>query len=324
MKTWFAGELLMRLECENQERFGQAEHFRVRYTGAEANAAVAMASVGAKKLGLISAVPDNPIGESCLASFKHFGIDTSHVVMRDPGGRLGLFFLETGAGLRPSQVVYDRAGSVFSQTPAEDYKLSELFSASDWIHLSGTLPALSPVTLDLTKQLIAAAKQAGATVSFDLNYRSKLWAADEAAKVFKQITEQIDVLIANASVAESFLGVRENQLCSRYSLKCAALTRRGAESANSTTFGGSLYRNDGSFHDVRPIEIPVTDRIGGGDAFAGGMIFALQQQDWDDEKRIRFAVACGALKHSIRGDFSLSTREEIESCARGESFAVRR
>lgn len=217
----------------------------------------------------------------------------------------------------------DRAGSVFSQTPAEDYKLSELFSASDWVHLSGTLPALSPVTLDLTKQLIAAAKQAGATVSFDLNYRLKLWAADEAAKVFKQITEQINVLIANASVAESFLGVRENQLCSSYSLKYAALTRRGAESANSTTFGGSLYRNDGSFHDVRPIEIPVTDRIGGGDAFAGGMIFALQQ-DWDDEKRIRFAVACGALKHSIRGDFSLSTREEIESCARGESFAVRR
>ena len=324
MKTWFAGELLMRLECENQERFGQDGRFRIRYTGAEANAAAAMAALGATELALISAVPDNPIGRSCLASFRALDIDTSHVLKRDPAGRLGLFFLETGAGLRPSQVVYDRAGSVFSQTPAEAYQLDGLFSASDWVHFSGTMPALGPAPLKLARELIRAAKRAGATVSFDLNYRAKLWREEEAAKLFCEIAQEIDVLIGNLSVAEHFLGGRADQLCERYHLKCAALTLRGAESADSTEFGGALYRDDGSHCEVAPARIPVTDRIGGGDAFAGAMIYALEQPEWDDAQRVRFAVACGALKHSIRGDFSLSTREEVEACARGESFAVKR
>lgn len=327
MRTYFLGELLMRLECENLERFEQAEHFRIRYTGAEANAAIAMCSLGAENVFLLSAVPDNPLGRSCLGELRRYGPDTSLVRRVPGGGRLGLFFLETGTSLRPSQVVYDRANSVFAGCPAEQYGFAEIFRNSPgggWLHFSGTLPALSPVCREVALEAVREAKAAGFTVSFDLNYRSALWSAAEAGEMFRLLARDADVLISNAGVAESFLETPEAELCGRFGFRAAALTRRGEEDGSHTSFGGTLYRPDGSRSDAPLTSFAVLDRVGGGDAFAGGMIHALQQEDWTDEYRIRFAAACGALKHATRGDFSLSTKKDVESLLSGGSLAIRR
>lgn len=327
MHTWFFGELLMRLECENSDRLEQTEHFHVRYTGAEANAAVAMCSLGAENIHLLSAVPENPIGRSCLDALRKYGPDTAHV-LRIPGdSRLGLFFLETGVSLRPSQVVYDRKHSAFAETPFDAYHVNALFrtfSAPGWLHLSGTLPALNECCRESAFQIIRAAKKANYTVSFDLNYRAALWSESDAQTCFRELVKDIDVLIANAGVAESFLETPEAELCRRFGFTAAALTRREDCDASHTGFGGTLYRQNGRRFDVPMRRFAVLDRIGGGDAFAGAMIYALQQPEWTDERRIRFATACGMLKHATRGDFSLSTRAEVDALLAGNSLAVKR
>lgn len=324
--TWFAGELLMRLDCGNSDRFEQTDRFRIRYTGAEANAAIAMSRLGAENVHLLSAVPDNPLGENCLRELGKFGPDASRVLRRAEG-RLGLFFLETGASLRPSRIIYDRAGSTFARTPYEAYDFPGIFRrypAPGWLHLSGTLPALSPVCRELARNLVREAKNAGYTVSFDLNFRAALWSVAEAREAFQELMEHVDVLIANAGVAADFLETPETELCDRFPLTCAALTRRSEPDASHTAFGAVLYRPDKVKTEAPPRTFAVLDRVGGGDAFAGGIIYALQQSGWSDERRINFAAACGALKHATQGDFSLSTHEEVETLMSGGSFAIRR
>ena len=172
--------------------------------------------------------------------------------------------------------------------------------------------------------LIQAARNAGYTVSFDLNYRSSLWSENEAKECFKEIAEQVDVVIANTSVAEAFLEVPAAELCRSYSLSAAALTRRRETDASHTVFGGTLFRADGKCQHSPDWSFEVLDRVGGGDAFAGAMIYALQQPDWDDGRRVRFAAACGALKHATRGDFSLSTREEVEALMNNNKLDIKR
>ena len=325
MQTFFAGELLMRLECEALNCFEQADHFKVRYTGAEANAAIAMAKLGAKNVFLISAVPDNPLGRACLGEICKHGVHTNLVLRGPATGRLGLFFLETGYGMRPSKVVYDRRDSVFSQMPASAYDFKKIFQNQEksWLHISGTLPALSENCLDLTMKIINAAKSFGITVSFDLNYRAALWSKSEAEKIFKIITTQCDVLIANAGVAEDFLDTPENELCSAFDLQYAALSRRIETDASSGSFGASLYCLDGSAYHAPVRSFPVLDRVGGGDAFAGGMIFALQQ-DWEDSYRINFAAACGVLKHFYRGDFTFANQEDVSAVINNKDLNIRR
>ena len=184
----------MRLECENSDRLEQTEHFHVRYTGAEANAAIAMCSLGAENIHLLSAVPENPIGRSCLDALRKYGPDTAHV-LRIPGdSRLGLFFLETGVSLRPSQVVYDRKYSAFAETPFDAYHVNALFrtfSAPGWLHLSGTLPALNECCRESAFQIIRAAKKANYTVSFDLNYRAALWSESDAQTCFRELVKDL-------------------------------------------------------------------------------------------------------------------------------------
>lgn len=324
MTTWFAGELLMRLACENADRFEQAERFRVRYTGAEANAAVAMCSLGAADVELLSAVPDDALGRSCLAGLRRYGPGVSHVIAAP--GRLGIFYLETGAHLRPSQCIYDRAGSVFAVTPFEDYGAEKLFAASPggWLHLSGTMSALSPNCRMLARKLVSAAKAAGLTVSFDLNYRARLWGKEEARASFRELMPGTDVLIANEGVAEEFLDAPAAELCGKYGLLAACLTNRRDIDAARTVFGARIYRPGGATAEAPSREFGVVDRVGGGDAFAGAMIWALQKKEWNDVRRIAFATACGVLKHETRGDFSLSTREEVEAFLAGGEAAIRR
>ena len=326
MNTFFAGELLMRLECEDLEHFCQADRFRIRYTGAEANAALAMCALGAENIYLLSAVPDHPLGHSCLGEMRKYGADTSLVKLGSPRGRLGLFFLETGSALRPSQIIYDRAGSVFAETSAEDFNFPGIFNkfpAPGWLHFSGTFPALGATAKTAAFAMVKAAKEAGYTVSFDLNYRSALWSAEEAGETFRQLAEYTDVLISNLQVAEAFLETPADKLCRRFGFQCVAYSLREEEGAGQTSFGGGLLRSDGGCIEVPVRSFPVLDRVGGGDAFAGGMIYALQQE-WHDEYRLKFAVACGILKHATRGDFSLSTRKNIESLLAGDSLAIRR
>ena len=183
---------------------------------------------------------------------------------------------------------------------------------------------MSPVCRKLAHNLVYDAKQAGYTVSFDLNFRAALWTADEAKKEFQGLMKYVDVLITNAGVAADFLETPETELCDRYSLTCAALTRRSEPDASHTAFGAVLYRPDKTKVEIPMRTFGVLDRVGGGDAFAGAIIFALQQSNWSDERRIDFATACGVLKHSTQGDFSLSTQEEVEALMSGNSFAIRR
>ena len=324
MKYFFAGELLMRLDCENLDRFEQADHFRCRYTGAEANAAIALCSLGEDEVELISAVPDHAIGRSCLNFLRQFGPGVRHVLHRP--GRLGVMFLETGAHLRPSQVIYDRGGSVFAQTPYEAYDFQALFGscAGAHLHFSGTLPALSSVTRLMAEKMVQDARRCGLTVSMDLNYRSALWSADEAKACFQSLAENVDILISNAEVAEAFLETPESELCRKYHFKAAALTRRQEPDASHTAFGGTLYMADGSRADAPERTFSVLDRVGGGDAFAGGILYALNRSDWDSARKIDFAAACGALKHATRGDFSLSTFDEVEALRCGEKLSIKR
>lgn len=317
----------MRLECEDLEHFSQAERFRIRYTGAEANAALAMCALGAENIYLLSAVPDHPLGHSCLGEMRKYGADTSLVKLGSSQGRLGLFFLETGSALRPSQIIYDRKNSIFAETSAEEFDFPGIFKrfpAPGWLHFSGTFPALSPTAKESCFAMVRSAKEAGYTISFDLNYRSALWTAAEAEETFCALAEYTDVLISNLQVAETFLKTPADELCSRFGFQCVAYSLRKEEGAGHTGFGGGLLRADGQRIEEPIRSFPVLDRVGGGDAFAGGMIYALQQPDWQDEYRLRFAVGCGILKHATRGDFSLSTRQNIESLLAGDSLAIRR
>lgn len=324
MKYFFAGELLMRLDCENLDRFEQTDHFLCRYTGAEANAAVALCSLGETDVELLSAVPDHAIGRSCLNFLHQFGPEVRHVLKRT--GRLGVMFLETGAYLRPSQVIYDRADSVFAKTPYEAYDFPALFrrNAGAHLHFSGTLPALSGNTRDLAEKMIREAHRCHLTVSMDLNYRSALWSLDEAKACFQSLAENTDILISNAQVAESFLETPETDLCRRFHFKAAALTRRQEPDASHTAFSGTLYTADGNRADAPERTFRVLDRVGGGDAFAGAILYAMNQPDWDLTRKIDFAAACSALKHATRGDFSLSTFDEVEALRCGEKLSIRR
>ncbi|HNX05802.1 MAG TPA: sugar kinase [Opitutales bacterium] len=273
---------------------------------------------------MLSAVPDDAIGRSCLAGLRRFGPGVSHVVASP--GRLGTFYLETGAHLRPSQCIYDRAGSVFAETPFEAYGAEKLFAASPggWLHLSGTMSALSPNCRTLARRLVSAAKAAGLTVSFDLNYRARLWGKEEARAAFRELVPVTDVLIANEGVAEDFLGAPAADLCGKYGLLAACLTNRRDIDASRTVFGARMFRPGGTAVEASAREFGVLDRVGGGDAFAGAMIWTLQQKEWDDARRIAFAAACGVLKHETHGDFSLSTREEVEAFLAGGDAAIRR
>lgn len=323
------GELLLSLSVEGHGRLTQAETFRARYTGAEANSAVSLAQFGVEAF-IVSKVPSHDIGQACINMLRRFGARTDYIVRG--GDRLGVLYMEAGASHRSTKVIYDRAPSSFRQVTPDDFDWDTILSGKDWFHFSGTAPALGSAVVETLKAGLAAAKRLGLTVSCDCNYRGKLWSMEEAGRVLTPLLEQADVLICGKDDPQRIFGILperkglsdvelHEQLAEisrkRFGLKNIAMTFREPFSASVNGYAAMLCGEEGISRSRR-YEIQIVDRVGTGDAFAAGLIFGLIS-GYEPQHAIDFATAAACLKHSIPGDFNLATREEVEQLLAGDS-----
>jgi len=337
------------------QRFVQALPGTVEFTfgGGEANVAVSLALLGSQT-AFVSALPANPIADACAMQLRGLGVETAHL-LRTSYGRLGLYYLESGANQRASNVVYDRDESALMLTPATAYPWTEIFQDAGWLHITGITPALSANTAAATLNAVTAAQHAGMTVSCDLNFRKKLWnwrpemhPRSLAEATMREILPFVDVLIANEEDAEQVLGIRAaetdieagalnvaeyvavaRQIVAQFpNLTRVAITLRESISATHNNWGGMLYDAvTGHAHyaplstagDYAPYEIrAIVDRVGGGDAFAAGLIFALTTPELAaPDTAIHVAAAASCLKHAIPGDFNYATRAEVMALVGG-------
>ncbi|MHB8890716.1 MAG: PfkB family carbohydrate kinase [Candidatus Limnocylindrales bacterium] len=327
------GELMLRLNPRGHERLVQASEFEVRFTGAEANAAAMLAGLGVRA-SCVSRVPDTEIGQACINYLRRFGIETSGIARG--GDRLGLFYLETGASQRASKVIYDRDNSALRSAEPDEFDWPALLADADWLHFSGTAPALGDRVRTILRDALGHARSIGVTVSCDLNYRAKLWSPAEARRVMTELMPSVDVLIGNEEDAEKVFGIRaagsdvvkgnlvlssyeqvSSELARRFNLRYVATTLRTSVSASLNHWAGMLY--DGDVHVSRSYEIhPIVDRVGGGDSFSAGLIYGLLT-GWDSQRCVEFAAAASCLKHSIAGDFNLVSLQEVETLLGGDA-----
>jgi 2-dehydro-3-deoxygluconokinase len=348
------GEIMGRLAPPGFLRFSQAMPgpMDVTFAGAEANVSVSIANFGGEAR-FVTALPKHAIADSCVAVLRGLGVDTRFVKRVDEG-RLGLYFVETGANQRPSNVVYDRSGSSVSLTPGDAYPWDEIFEGAGWLHVSGITPALSRQAATATLAATAKARAAGLTVSCDLNFRKKLWkwdppqsAKELAQETMRSILPNVDVVIGNEADASDVLGIQAGasdaeagrleidrypdvarQIAGQFpGVKKVAITLRESISATHNDWGAMLYDVAGDAAHFAPLvdgayqpyEIrAIVDRVGGGDAFAGGLIYALADPELcEPAKAVAFAAAASCLAHSIKGDFNYSSRAEVEALAGG-------
>jgi 2-dehydro-3-deoxygluconokinase len=347
------GEIMGRLAPPGHIRFRQGlpGPLHMTFAGAEANVAASLALLGAE-VTFVTALPQNDVADACIGTLQAMGI-ASHVLRTDYG-RLGLYFLETGANQRPSTVLYDRDHSAISMTDASAYEWDAVLENAGWFHVTGITPAISAAAADATVAAVRTAKRAGATVSCDLNFRSKLWRWQEglpprelAQRVMTDVLQSVDVLIANEEDCGDVLGIRAKNsdvhagrlqidhypevarsVVQRFpNIRLVATTLRQSFSASHNNWGAMLYdvadnaavfapQHEGQY---QPYEIRnIVDRVGAGDAFAAGLIFGLTCKDFQTrEAALQFAVAASCLAHSIEGDFNYSTRAEIGALVAG-------
>ncbi len=311
---------MLRLSPPGGERLFQSPRLRTFFGGAEANVAVSLARFGLESR-YVTRLPDNSLGDGALQALRAEGVHTDHV--RRGGDRLGVYFVELGAGQRPMTVLYDRAGSAASEMAAHTFDWPAVLAGAKWFHLTGITPALGPSPLAAARAALKAARAAGVTVSFDVNYRRQLWTPAAAQAALRPLMDDVDVLIANGEGLKNGLGVDPASdpegLCRDFGLTHAAITRREPLSASENGWSavafdaaaGELHR--GPRHVVRMI-----DRVGAGDAFAAGLIYALiDSRPMGDA--LRFAIAAGALKHTVPGDFNRVSGDEIERLAEAGS-----
>ena len=325
MKVITLGEIMLRLCPVERERFVQADRFTAVYGGGEANVAVSLATLGEESV-FVTKVPNNELGQAAVNSLRRYGVDTRRIVRGE--GRLGIYFLERGASQRPDKVLYDRANSAFSLSDEHEYDWDAIFDGADWLHFTGITPALGERARALTERALKEAKKRGVTVSCDVNYRKKLWTLEEARPVLEHFMQYVDVCITNGSQAEEVFGITPAQegqegdieiartLLERFHLQTVALTFRRSINADLNRIAGMLYQN-GTAAFSRWYEIDIVDRIGGGDAFGAALIYALLH-GFSPQESIDFAVAANCLKHTVEGDYNLSTAEEICALAHGD------
>ncbi len=330
------GEIMLRLSTPNNERFIQADEFDINYGGGEANVAVSLANYG-HNAEFVTAVPDNPIGACAVAALRKYGVETKHIAKC--GERLGIYFLETGDSVRASNVIYDRAHSSIATADASVFDFDDIFEGADWFHFTGITPAISDVASEVIETALKAAKAHGVTVSCDLNYRKKLWSCEKAQKVMTNLMKYVDICIGNEEDAEKVLGFKPgstdvtsgetdlagyeeifNRMTDKFGFKYVVSSLRESRSASDN--GWSACIMDGStreFYHTKKYRVhPIVDRVGGGDALAGGFICGLCDGK-DFKTALEFAVAASALKHTIPGDFNLVTRAEAEKLAGGDA-----
>ncbi|MBR0391433.1 MAG: sugar kinase, partial [Oscillospiraceae bacterium] len=305
------------------------------FGGGEANVAVSLANYG-MDASFVTVLPKNDIAEACIRELRGFGVDTSKIVRQE--GRLGIYYLETGAVQRPSKVVYDRAGSAIAEAKAGDIDWKKVFEGATWFHLTGITPAISQGAADLSLEAVKAAKELGVHVSCDLNYRKNLWKyGKKADEVMTELVKYVDTVIANEEdfqkslglSAESASAVQEGQIdvelykkiaasaMAKYpNIKRVAITLRESRSANHNDWSACLYNGKDFFLSRKYSITDIVDRVGGGDSFGGGLIYGLNNYD-NEKDALEFAVAASCLKHTIPGDYNRVTVAEVESLMKG-------
>jgi 2-dehydro-3-deoxygluconokinase len=315
------GEIMLRFSPLDHEKLIQARTFDLNIGGAEANVAVSLALLG-NNVKYISRLPNNDIGDLVIQELKKQNVNTDAIIRG--GDRIGIYYLEKGASIRPSKVVYDRKHSAFSEISPSMFDWDQLFKNVKWFHVTGITPALSKSCKEVYLQALKVAKSKNITISFDINYRSNLWTIDAAKKIIQETLDHTDVLFANKGVAEELFNIRPEskstdavrdfseiaeKLSSICKSKYIAFTSRDAISASSNTWQGVLFENNqGVCSTIYTVDI--VDRIGAGDAFAAGIIHGLSNQ-YGNKRTIDFATAASAIKHTIKGDFNLATQAEI-------------
>lgn len=333
MKVVTLGELMLRLAPQGYNRFVQADSLGATYGGGEANVAVSLANFGIGA-AFVSKLPKHEIGQAAVNSLRRFGVDTSFIVRG--GERVGIYFLEKGASQRPSKVIYDRAGAAFALSESKEYDWNKIFENVDWFHFTGITPALSDNAAKLTEDACKAAKEKGLTVSCDLNYRNKLWSKEKARKVMSSLMKYVDVCISNEEDAHDVFGISAEgtdvtsgklnkaeyesvavQLKKQFGFKYVAITLRTSISANDNNWAGMLYDGQKAYYS-KEYPVHIVDRVGGGDSFGGGLIYALLNK-YGAQSAIEFAVAASCLKHTIEGDYNMVSVDEVKKLSGGDA-----
>ena len=313
------GEIMLRLSSPQGKRFVQSDEFDVNYGGGEANVAVSLANYGHEAY-FVSKVPAHEIGQAALNSLRRYGVHTDYVVRG--GDRLGIYYLETGASMRISMAM------------PEDFDFDTIFQGAAWFHWSGITPAISDQSAECLRAACQAARKAGVTVSCDLNYRKNLWTPEKAQSIMRPLMEYVDVCIGNEEDAELCLGFRPNAdvengqtgtegykaifrgMMETFGFRYVVSTLRESFSASHNGWKAMLYDGNEFFVSRRYDILPITDRVGGGDSFSGGLIHGLVS-GMTPADSLEFAVAASALKHTIPGDVNLVSETEVMSLMKG-------
>ncbi len=328
------GELMIRLQPYNYERFVQADHLEFTFGGGEANVAVSLANYGQHAV-YVTKLPAHAIGQAAVNSLRRYGVDTTQIVRG--GDRVGIYFNEKGASQRPSVCIYDRAHSAIQEAGVDDFDWDAIFEGADWFHFTGITPALGPNLVEICRRACKAAKARGIKISCDLNYRGKLWTREQARAAMTDLCQYVDVCISNEEDAKDVFGIEAEatditagelnkagyksvakQLADKFGFEKVAITLRESKSAFDNDWSAMLYDVASDEYCFSKLyHLHIIDRIGGGDSFGGGLIYALLN-GYDTQGAVEFAVAASALKHSIEGDYNFATVAEVEKLAGGD------
>jgi len=326
------GEIMLRLSTPDYKRFVQADTFEVTYGGGEANVAAALCNYGLQGV-FVSKVPAHAIGQSAVNHLRRYGVDIRDMVRG--GDRLGIYFLETGASMRASQVIYDRASAAIAEADVSEFDWDAIFDGVDWFHTTGITPALSDKAAVLTEHALKTAKQKGITTSIDLNYRKKLWSKEKAREVMTRLCAYVDVCIGNEEDAETSLGFKAahsditkgelnldgykdvcRQMKESLGFKFIASSLRESYSASDNGWSALVY--DGNeFYHTKKYNVRIIDRVGSGDSFASGLIYGLVT-GMTMADAAEFGVAASALKHTIPGDLNHATLSDVQALVKGD------
>lgn len=327
------GEIMLRLSPEGNSRFVQVDSFDVIWGGGEANVAVSCANYGHDAY-FVSKLPTHEIGQAAVNALRRYGVHTDFIARG--GKRVGIYYCETGASMRPSKVIYDRAGSAIAEADPADFDFDAIMKGADWFHWSGITPAISDKAAELTRLACEAAKRNGVMVSVDLNFRKKLWTSEKAQSIMRPLMKYVDVCIGNEEDAELCLGFKPDAnvesgatdaegykgifvaMAREFGFKYVVSTLRESFSASHNGWKAMIY--DGNeFYESKRYDInPIVDRVGGGDSFSGGLIHGLLTMPTQGEA-LEFAVAASALKQTIPGDFNLVSTDEVMALAAGNA-----
>ena len=326
------GEIMLRLAPNGYYRFFQNDQMQATFGGGEANVAVSLANYG-MEASFVTKLPKHAIGQAAVDSLRYFGVDTKNITRG--GDRVGIYFLEKGASQRGSVCIYDRAYSAIQQAKSEDFDWDAIFEGADWFHFTGITPALGGNLVEICKEACIAAKNKGVKISCDLNYRGKLWTRDEARAAMSVLCKYVDVCIANEEDAKDVFGIEaENtdiyggklnkegyksvakQLMDTFGFEKVAITLRTSISANDNDWPGMLFDGE-NYCFSKEYHLHIVDRVGGGDSFGAGLIYALLNGK-NTQAAIEFAVAASALKHTVEGDFNRVSVSEVEKLAGGD------